>query len=197
MIKQFKDRGHHHPDYSQCGRPETFDNRDLRHMRQLVVKQPRATANTIKEQMGATVSLRTVQRGLNRAGATCVKPHKRPLLTPTHVEKRLSWARQHREWTAEEWSQVIFSDETKIEVRDNCPKFVRIVDGHPLTKQHYENTVKHPVSVMIWACFSVHGAGRAFVIEETLNSDKYIAEILTRRVIPQIKDWYPSSEAIF
>lgn len=162
-----------------------------------MVKQPRATASSIKEQIGATVSLRTVQRGLNRAGASCVKPHKRPLLTSVHIAKRLSWARQHSEWTEEDWSKVIFSDETKIEVRDNCPKFVRVVDGHPLTKEHCENTVKHPVSVMIWACFSIHGTGRAFVIEETLNSEKYITEILSRRLIPQIQDWYQSNEAIF
>ena len=169
-------------------------------MRQLVVKQPRATASAIKEEMGAAaadVSLRTVQRGLIRAGATCVKPHKRPLLSADHVAKRLSWAKQHKDWTEDDWSKVIFSDETKIEVRDNCPKLVRIVDGHPLTSQHYENTVKPPVSVMFWACFSKHGTGRAFVVEKTLNSEKYIAEIVERRVIPQMNEWYPSGDGIF
>lgn len=150
VIKQFKERGHHHPDYSKCGRPERFDNRDLRHMRQLVVKKPRATVNTIKEQMGATVSLRIVQRDLNRASPTCVKPH----------------------------------------------KFVLLLDGHTLKKQHYENTVKDTISVMICACFSV-------LAEPLLSSKRwreiraYIAEILTRRIIPQINDCYPSNEAIF
>ncbi|GFW52739.1 uncharacterized protein TNCV_2393191 [Trichonephila clavipes] len=34
-------------------------------------------------------------------------------LTPTHRRLRLEWCRTRRNWTAAEWNQVVFSDESR------------------------------------------------------------------------------------
>ena len=39
---------------------------------------------------------------------------KKPLLTPVHRMKRLKFAKDHINWTVEQWRQVMWSDETKI-----------------------------------------------------------------------------------
>ena len=77
------------------------------------------------------------------------------------------------------------------------PEFVRVVDGHPLTEAHFEHTVKHPVSVMFWSCFSYYGVGRVHVIEGTLNTDGYLSEIINGRLLQQMTEWYPQGNGIF
>ncbi|RYH24756.1 hypothetical protein EON65_16390 [archaeon] len=42
---------------------------------------------------------------------------KEPLLTREHKRRRLEWARAHRDWTVQQWKQVVFSDKTVIPAR--------------------------------------------------------------------------------
>ena len=171
----------------------------MRHLRNLVVKSPLATASQIQREMGSAVdcSLRTVQRKMNEAGCKVIKPHKRPFLTKENIKKRYDWACSHRNWSVEDWKTVVFSDETRIEIRDSCPKLVRLVDGHPMTKDHFELTVKHPASVMMWSCFSYFGTGRCHLVEGNMNSEMYIEKILKHRVKQQLEEWFPSRNGIF
>ena len=47
-----------------------------------------------------------------------VRQIKCPVLTPAKRQKRLQWAMDYRNMTIEEdWSKVIFSDETMIEIQ--------------------------------------------------------------------------------
>jgi hypothetical protein len=41
---------------------------------------------------------------------------KRPKLTKEHAKLRLEWAKNHKYWTYTEWSKVIWSDESSIEL---------------------------------------------------------------------------------
>ncbi|GBM02274.1 hypothetical protein AVEN_108818-1 [Araneus ventricosus] len=36
-----------------------------------------------------------------------------PLLTKPHRQLRLQWAREHRDWTMDEWKRVAWSDESR------------------------------------------------------------------------------------
>ena len=119
------------------------------------------------------------------------------MLTDAHKRRRLSWAHAHRDWTAEQWSRVIWSDETKVMIQDNCPQYVRLVDGHSMTDEHYLKTFKHPLSVMVWACFSARGTGRMHIIEGNLNTEAYLRDIVDRRVQQQLADWFPGGDGIF
>ncbi|GBM94806.1 hypothetical protein AVEN_134635-1 [Araneus ventricosus] len=46
--------------------------------------------------------------GLCSRRPTCV-----PLLTKRHRQLRLQWAREHRDWTMDEWKRVSWSDESR------------------------------------------------------------------------------------
>jgi len=167
-------------------------------MKNLCVKSPRASAKELKDEMGrGDVSDSTMRRALLKSGCKTIKLMKRPLLTANQITKRYQFAKDHSHWTVADWRQVLFSDETRIEIRDNCPKFVRLADGHPLTSDHYDKTVKHSVSVMVWSCFSYYGTGRAHVVEGNLNSEAYIENINNRRVIQQLEEWSPKGVHIF
>ena len=108
----------------------------------------------------------------------------------------MDWAQQHQNWTVDQWSNVVWSDETMISIQDNC-RYARIVDGHPLTKDHYVTTFKHPLTVMMWACFAARGTGRCMLVEQNLNSEVYIREIIDGRIVPQFQEWFSGGGGLF
>ena len=201
IIKQYETTGDVSLRYSNCGGSnKKLNDRDLRHMKNICIQSPRLTSRGIQEALGPAgddISLRTIQRGLIEAGCQAIKPSKCPLLTQPQIAKRYQWAKDHQSWTIDDWKRVMWSDETIIQVIDDCPRTVRLVDGHPLTPDHYLKTVKHPTQIMIWSCFSYAGTGRAHVVEQTLNSEEYISKIIDSCVIPQLHDWYPQNNGIF
>ena len=83
-----------------------------------------------------------------------------------------------------------------IHITDGCQKYVCVVDGHPLTKDHYKLSVKYPTKVLIWSCFCYQGTGALQVIEETINSDIYI-DILNQHVVGQMTNWFPDNLGVF
>ena len=38
---------------------------------------------------------------------------RKPLLLPRHKQQRLQWIKEHRDWTEDMWSKVVWSDESK------------------------------------------------------------------------------------
>ncbi len=46
-------------------------------------------------------------------GFSCRIPCVKPLLNNRQRQKRLVWAKDKNDWTAAEWSKVMFSDESK------------------------------------------------------------------------------------
>ncbi|RYY00593.1 MAG: hypothetical protein EOO53_21580, partial [Gammaproteobacteria bacterium] len=65
----------------------------------------------------AHVSARTTRNMLHDEGLKAMHMIRKPLLTRTHKRKRLDFALTHRDWTVQQWKQVIFSDETPILAR--------------------------------------------------------------------------------
>lgn len=77
-----------------------------------VVKDPFSTTKKIKEELGLSLSLSAIRRRLRAAGLKSHVAARKPLLTSEHRRKRLDFVRQHEHWRAEDWQQVIFSDES-------------------------------------------------------------------------------------
>lgn len=201
VIQQHRETGDIPTSYENCGgHNKKFDERDLRHIRQVAVRNPRSTAAEIQQELGPigdTVSLSTMKRALREAGCKTRKAKCKPFLNETHKARRYRWARDHEHWTLEQWRRVVWSDETMIHVNDGAYKFVRVVDGYPLTSNHYKLTTKYPTKVMFWGCFGYQGTGRIHVVEGTLNSEVYVNEIVRCRVLPQLQDWFADGSGIF
>lgn len=201
ILKKHRETGNVDLQYQNCGgKNKKLTVRDLRRMRIISGNNPRMTAKNVQEEMGARcdgVSLRTIQRGLNTIGCHAERPKSKPFLTKAQIAKRYQWALDHQDWGEDQWCKVIWSDETVIELRDNCPQFVRVVDGFPLSSEHYRLTSKHPTKAMIWSCFSFYGPGRSHIVEGSMNTEWYVSEIIRNRVVQQLQQWYPDSDGVF
>ncbi|GFU66039.1 transposable element Tcb2 transposase [Trichonephila clavipes] len=100
------------------GHPRQTSRREDRHIVRNARVQPTASSAAIQAQvassLGSPVSSRIIRRHLAEGhfGSWC------PLcvlsLTPTHRCLRLEWRHARENWTAAEWNQVVFSDESRL-----------------------------------------------------------------------------------
>ncbi|GBM85247.1 hypothetical protein AVEN_275110-1 [Araneus ventricosus] len=70
----------------------------------------------------------TVQRTLLDIGLCSSCPTRVPLLAKHHRQLRLQWAREHRDWTMDEWKRIAWSDESRFLIHhvDSCVRVRRL-----------------------------------------------------------------------
>ncbi|KAK3569684.1 hypothetical protein QTP86_002614 [Hemibagrus guttatus] len=105
-----------------------------------------------------------------------------------HVRARLKFAREHLDDPEEDWENVIWSDETKIELfgkNSTCRVWRRKnVELHP---KNTIPTVKHGGGIiMLWGCFSTKEPGRLIHVKERMNGAMY-NEILSKNLLPSAR----------
>ena len=88
-----------------------------RRLRRIVRSQRRETLAQITTQMndGAshTVSKKTVQRSLHLKVFGNRRSTRVSLFNARHRAALLAWAREHREWSLEDWKRVAWTDESR------------------------------------------------------------------------------------
>ncbi len=75
-------------------------------------------------------------------------------------QRRLTWAKEKKNWTVAQWSKVLFSDESKfcISFVNQGPRVWR-KGGEAQSPSCLKSSVKFPQSVMIWGAMSSAGVG--------------------------------------
>ncbi|CAD6194976.1 unnamed protein product [Caenorhabditis auriculariae] len=58
-------------------------------------------------------SVSTVKRRLNAAGIMGRRPVKKPLISEKNRAARVKWAKEHLNWTRQDWNKILSSDEIK------------------------------------------------------------------------------------
>ncbi|KAI4905591.1 hypothetical protein NFI96_000349 [Prochilodus magdalenae] len=114
IIKNFKERGSIVAKKAP-GRPrKTSKCQD--HLLKVFQLRDRATSSAELaqewQQAGVSASARTVRRRLLEQGLVSRRAAKKPLLSRKNIRDRLIFCKRYREWTAEDWGKVIFSDES-------------------------------------------------------------------------------------
>ncbi|GFY30493.1 transposable element Tcb2 transposase [Trichonephila clavipes] len=101
----------------KTGRPRQTSRRENRYIVRNARVQPTASSAAIQLQvapsLGALVPSRTIRRHLDEGHLESWRPLSVLPLTHTHRRLRLEWCRARGNWTAAEWNQVIFSDESR------------------------------------------------------------------------------------
>ena len=94
-----------------CGRKRSTTPRIDRRMVVMALKDRRASCKKISSVLaseGFKIHRRTVNRRLLGAGLKAYRPRKKPRLTEKMKKERLAWANEHKGWTADDWSKVIY-----------------------------------------------------------------------------------------
>jgi len=148
-ISTFKQRGIRR--YYRCKTTERADRRIVR----TALASRRTTLRDLTKKLDLGVSHRTIQRRLKEAGIqkriACTKPH----LSPEHMAKRLEWAKERENWTVEQWGNVIWSDESAIQIGfdPRQTKVFRRVGEAQLPACLRPSFKSKRVTIMVWSCF--------------------------------------------
>lgn len=178
-ISKFKISGNY-TDLKRSGRPRKTSVRDDHVMRRMVTRSPTTSCNKIRAALaakGTNVSLSTISRRLTKDfGLLSYKPARKPRLTQNMKKKRLTFARQYQNWTKQQWSTVLFSDESSMQQFSARAKCIRRPFGKRYDHRYTIPTVKHPPSQMIWGAMSATGTAALYFLppKTTMNGSRYL-----------------------
>ena len=195
VVRQFRERNNHNV-LPKSGRPRKTTARQDKALINASKADPRKSAVTlnaeIKEYYNVQVSTRTTKRRLNDAELFGRRPVKKPFVSVKNRNARIKFAKEHLNWTREQWSKVLWSDESKFMLfGSDGIKFVRRPKGHRNDPKYQLPTVKHGGgNVMVWGCFRRDGVGPIHQVTGIMDKEMY-KDIINRVMLPHAKRVMP------
>ncbi len=157
----------------KCGRKRCTTNRENRSLMRIVKQNRfRNLGELHKEwtEAGFKASRATTHRRVKEFGYSC-------------HQRRLTWAKEKKNWTVAQWSKVLFSDESKfcISFGNQGPRVWRKGEVH--SQSCLKSSVKFSQSVMIWGAMSSAGFGRLCFLKTNVTAPVY-QEMLEHFMLP-------------
>ncbi len=112
-------------------------------------------------------------------------------------QRRLTWAKEKKNWTVTQWSKVLFSDESKfcISFGNQGPRVWR-KGGEAHSPSCLKSSVKFPQSVMIWGAMSSAGFSPLCFLKTNVTAPVY-QEILEHFMLPSADQLFKDADFIF
>ena len=138
----------------------------------MVDKEPQSASTQIQavlQTQGGAVSARTIHRHLNEMKRYGRRPRRTPPLTQRQKKARLQFARTYLSRPQSFWENVLWTDETKVEL------FSKALNSTVYRKWNEAYKEKNTVptvkyvggSKMFWGCFAASGTGCMIVCKES------------------------------
>ncbi|GET58376.1 IS630 family transposase [Rhizophagus irregularis DAOM 181602=DAOM 197198] len=134
----------------RSGRPPALNNNEKNALINEVKKNRREPLHEIINTLGLSCSLTTARQTLYDAGIHSHVAAKKPFVSKKHALARVSWCEKYKEKTIQDWNQVIFSDESSVEIGNGRK------------------------SVMVWGCFAGGIKGPLIFCDENKEGDEKI-----------------------
>jgi transposase len=180
-------------DLGRVGRPTLLDEPTQRRIVNLITSRRCSTAVEVRTHLKINedieISVSTIRRILRNHGLVSGVKKKKPYLSDSHRKTRLAFAKKYEKWTVEDWSKVIWSDESRFQIFGSDGKqYYWKRHGEPLNQFHVKPTMKYGGgSIMIWGCFTSRGVGSYCKVDGTLDTDLYL-KILREDLMWTIED---------
>ncbi|GFW22139.1 transposable element Tcb1 transposase [Trichonephila clavipes] len=148
----------------------------------------RSVAKHIESVTHHSMSARTIRSRLQQSGLSARHPLFGLPLTQNHRRLHRQWCDERRMWAAE-WNEVVFTDESRICLQHH--------DGRIRVWRHrgermlnscvmHRHTGPAP-NIMVWGDIGYHSRTPLVRIVGTLNSQRYISEVLGPVVLPYLQ----------
>jgi transposase len=156
-------------------------------------KSAKNVQKRLLEDQNVAVSRMTIGRTLHSAGLGAFEKVSKPLLSKKNIKERLDFAKQHKDWTVNDWRRVIWSDESKINrFNSDGRQWCWIRSPSTLQEAQVKGTVKHGGgSVMVWGCITSMGPGYLCKVQGNMDQSLY-KQILEDELVNTMQ-WYQMS----
>ncbi len=184
----------------KCGRKRCTTNRENRSLMRIVKQNRFKNLGELHKEWteaGVKASRATTHRRVKEFGYSCRIPLVKPLLNHRQRQRRLTWAKEKKNWTVAQWSKVLFSDESKfcISFGNQGPRVWRKgEEAH--SPSCMKSSVKFPQSVMIWGAMSSAGVGPLCFLKTNVTAPVY-QEILEHFMLPSADQLFKDADFIF
>ena len=172
------------------GRPRKTSERESR----MIVRQATTNCFLSAEKIRCNLKIKylisktTVKRRIHDKGIRGYAARK-PFVNEVQRKRRLKWAIAHKDWSVEQWRNVLFSDESLFVMKWKGRQMVWRRRGCRFDPKYLNGSLKHDKKIMVWGCFSAFGVGEFYKIDGIMNASKY------RQIL--INHMRPSAEKIF
>lgn len=141
----------------KSGPKKKYSERDVRLLVRMSKANPFYTARDLRNRW-KNLSVETVKKILQNNKLFGRIATKKPFLNKKQIKKRMDWATEYGNWTNNQWSRVIFSDECCIQTKPTTRAYVRRLNGQRFLKPYTIKTVKHGgKSLMVWGAIKANG----------------------------------------
>lgn len=173
------------------GRPRCTSRQDDRYLRLQALRLRHVTARQLQNDLNnvrnTRVSSQTVRNRLRESGIRARVAVTVPHLTRAHRVARLRFAREHVNWTINDWAHVLFTDESRFSLFASdrrIPVYRR--DGERYSECNMRpNSNFRGGSIMVWGGISINGRTELAVVNGgAMTADRYIRDILEPYVVP-------------
>lgn len=169
------------------GRPTKITEEVLKIVEDSMLEDDETTAvqlHAILSEKGVSLSLKTILRSRAQLGWTFRGSAYCQLIRNINKEKRLAWASKYvDDATNSRFENVIWSDETSIQVESHRRFCCRKVGHRPKPKPR----PKHPVKVHVWGGISWYGRTSVVIFEGIMDAVGY-TKVLEKGLLPFIKN---------
>ncbi|GFY30211.1 transposable element Tcb1 transposase [Trichonephila clavipes] len=178
-------RGRSHP-------PQCTTSRENRQIVRMAVTDHSVTLRTVAQHIESvthhSVSAHTIRRRLQQSGLSARRSLLGLPLKQNHRRLRRQWCDERRMWAAE-WNEVVFTDESRTCVQHHEG---RIRVWRHRGERMLNSCVMHrhtgpTPGIMVWGGIEYHSRTPLVRIAGTLNSQRYISEILEPVVLPYLQ----------
>ncbi len=171
----------------KCGRKRCTTNRENRSLMRIVKQNRFKNLGELHKEWteaGVKASRATTHRRVKEFGYSC-------------HQRRLTWAKEKKNWTVAQWSKVLFSDESKfcISFGNQGPRVWR-KGGEAHSPSCLKSSVKFPQSVMIGGAMSSAGVGPLCFLKTNVTSPVY-QYILEHFMLPSANQLFEDADFIF
>lgn len=186
LWKHYKQNNQISP-FARSGRPRILTPRKLVAIEECMQRSDETTGKElvvrVYEATGKKLSLRSVYKGRKELGWSYRGAAYCQLIREVNKQKWLEWARQVIDDT---FADVIWTDETSVQLETHRRFCCRKNGQRPRNKPH----PKHPVKVHVWGGITWNGATNVCIFDGIMDAERYI-NILDQTLVPFISQVYP------
>ena len=122
------------------------------------------------------------------------RPYMGQVLTTRHRAARLQWAQRHFRWGRQQWTRVLFSDESRFNLTHHDGRIrvfrrrgERFADNCLIKRDRFGGG-----SVMVWGGITGRRKKNLIVLHGNLNAQGYINQILQSEAVPFLQRHGPA-----